>query len=523
MSCSRCFTLPRPAGRGNDGSCVLRDRRWRAAHLILSRRHRGDGRNAGCSGKAGEDLRRRSRSPLPTMGVVPRRSLRSSNAAASDATSVFSVRYANAWNLPDPEVLERYRARGDDGIHRTDAPRGGRRGPSDLRETIDVRPLASRPVLERALTTGRGRRTAAADRAGPSRTRVGPGGPTGTATGIRYTSAGGTRNEAPDRMGCSRSPFSSPRSSPSRLFRARMGTKCKASASACLDETWYGRRCRCACGRLLAPLSLPYAAAVGIRRALIRGGCGRLVEWACRWWWSATSRSAAPARHRLSSGSSAGCASTDSAPECSVRAIGGSARDVAAERGRRTPIRRKSGTRRCSLRSACGRVPSWPAAIASWRSASPPGPRAPIATSSWPTTVSSTIASSRDVEIAVLDGERRHGTGWCLPAGPLREPVSRLDSVDFVVTKGHARGKGSIEWTSRGGRSVSPRTTPLPSIRRRSGRARSTRWPGSATPASVLSAASRTLGLRIVPRAFPDHHPFASRRHRFLGRAAWWS
>ena len=39
----------------------------------------------------------------------------------------------------------------------------------------------------------------------------------------------------------------------------------------------------------------------------------------------------------------------------------------------------------------------------------------------------------RDVEIAVVDGDAKFGNGFCLPAGPLREPVSRLKKVDFVV------------------------------------------------------------------------------------------
>ena len=45
-------------------------------------------------------------------------------------------------------------------------------------------------------------------------------------------------------------------------------------------------------------------------------------------------------------------------------------------------------------------------------------------------------ALARDVEIAVVDGERRFGNGLMLPAGPLREPVSRLTSVDAVVVNG---------------------------------------------------------------------------------------
>ncbi len=42
----------------------------------------------------------------------------------------------------------------------------------------------------------------------------------------------------------------------------------------------------------------------------------------------------------------------------------------------------------------------------------------------------------RDIELTVVDGERRFGNGHCLPAGPLREPLSRLDEVDFVIANG---------------------------------------------------------------------------------------
>ncbi len=45
-------------------------------------------------------------------------------------------------------------------------------------------------------------------------------------------------------------------------------------------------------------------------------------------------------------------------------------------------------------------------------------------------------ALQRDIEIAVIDGVRRFGSGFLLPAGPLREPVSRLQGIDLVVING---------------------------------------------------------------------------------------
>ena len=53
-------------------------------------------------------------------------------------------------------------------------------------------------------------------------------------------------------------------------------------------------------------------------------------------------------------------------------------------------------------------------------------------------------ALGRNIEIAVIDGHRRFGNRWCLPAGPLREPISRMDSVDFIVTNGGEIGVGEI-------------------------------------------------------------------------------
>lgn len=43
-------------------------------------------------------------------------------------------------------------------------------------------------------------------------------------------------------------------------------------------------------------------------------------------------------------------------------------------------------------------------------------------------------AMHRDLEIALIDGTRGLGNEKLLPAGPLREPKSRLDSVDYIVS-----------------------------------------------------------------------------------------
>jgi tetraacyldisaccharide 4'-kinase len=48
-------------------------------------------------------------------------------------------------------------------------------------------------------------------------------------------------------------------------------------------------------------------------------------------------------------------------------------------------------------------------------------------------------AMVRDIEIAVIDGTRRFGNGYCLPAGPLREPPTRLRAVHARVTNGVPR------------------------------------------------------------------------------------
>jgi len=56
-------------------------------------------------------------------------------------------------------------------------------------------------------------------------------------------------------------------------------------------------------------------------------------------------------------------------------------------------------------------------------------------------------AMGRDIEIAMIDGPRRFGNGAMLPAGPLREPIVRLDDVDLVIVNGQASSADEFSMT----------------------------------------------------------------------------
>lgn len=65
---------------------------------------------------------------------------------------------------------------------------------------------------------------------------------------------------------------------------------------------------------------------------------------------------------------------------------------------------------------------------------------------------------ARDKEIVVIDGERRFGNGWWLPAGPMRERASRLRSVDAIIVNGGIAQVGEIPMQLRPGLAVNLRS-----------------------------------------------------------------
>jgi tetraacyldisaccharide 4'-kinase len=97
----------------------------------------------------------------------------------------------------------------------------------------------------------------------------------------------------------------------------------------------------------------------------------------------------------------------------------------------------------------------------------------------------------RDAEIAVIDGIRGFGNGCMLPAGPLREPVARLQAVDAVVVNEQARfPDGTTSHSTRLPKSGNQVAGYLPNPLGET-TSHSTRLPDTATKSLVIPQAGR--------------------------------
>ena len=116
-------------------------------------------------------------------------------------------------------------------------------------------------------------------------------------------------------------------------------------------------------------------------------------------------------------------------------------------------------------------------------------------------------AMGRDIEIAVIDGARRLGNGLAFPAGPLREPKSRLSEVDFIINNGGPTEENEILMT----------LSPAKFIHLNSGKEYSIdKWPmhnqvhaiaGVGNPNRFFDLLLR-LGFEFDKNPFPDHHKY---------------
>ncbi len=120
-------------------------------------------------------------------------------------------------------------------------------------------------------------------------------------------------------------------------------------------------------------------------------------------------------------------------------------------------------------------------------------------------------ALDRAVEIAILDGSRGLGNGKLLPAGPLREPATRLESVDWVVANGSATSLVAHESVMH----VLPQA--FVKVNNPSVRLSVAEFIAQHRDVHALAAIGnpgrfeqtlRALGLQPLLRSYPDHHAF---------------
>jgi tetraacyldisaccharide 4'-kinase len=120
---------------------------------------------------------------------------------------------------------------------------------------------------------------------------------------------------------------------------------------------------------------------------------------------------------------------------------------------------------------------------------------------------------AKDLTLAVVDGRTGVGNGLCLPAGPLRAPLSvqwpRVDAV--IVVGAGAAGEAVARATTRQGKLlVRARLEPDPAAAAGLRGRRVLAFAGIGRPEKFFATLA-ACGARIAARrAFPDHHPFTA-------------
>lgn len=120
----------------------------------------------------------------------------------------------------------------------------------------------------------------------------------------------------------------------------------------------------------------------------------------------------------------------------------------------------------------------------------------------------------RDLELAVIDAASGLGNGWPLPAGPLREPASRLENVDAVirVVRGATQPRSDqpvAAWHAdyAAGRAYRLRAPQEKKALRDLPAGDWIAATGIGRPEGFFDML-QSHGVRFSPRAFADHHVF---------------
>lgn len=113
---------------------------------------------------------------------------------------------------------------------------------------------------------------------------------------------------------------------------------------------------------------------------------------------------------------------------------------------------------------------------------------------------------AKDVSLLVVDGHVGFGSGRCIPAGPLREPIARgVARAQAVVLLGEDR----VGVTKRLGRIPLLRATLEPETE--AGALQGHRvlaFAGIGRPAKFFHTLEKQGATLVETRAFPDHHPY---------------
>lgn len=113
---------------------------------------------------------------------------------------------------------------------------------------------------------------------------------------------------------------------------------------------------------------------------------------------------------------------------------------------------------------------------------------------------------ARDVEICVIDGVRRFGNGRLLPAGPLREPLARLERVDLRVCNGGTAADGEYAMQLRGGDVVNLEGGQRQLLTALAGQ--KVHAVAAIGNPSRFFDSLRVAGIDVIAHPFADHHHF---------------
>jgi tetraacyldisaccharide 4'-kinase len=117
-------------------------------------------------------------------------------------------------------------------------------------------------------------------------------------------------------------------------------------------------------------------------------------------------------------------------------------------------------------------------------------------------------ALQRDVEIVVVDGHRRFGNQQLIPLGPLREPVSRLQEVDFVINNGGVCQQGELAMTLHAGMAVNLLDGSCQSVASLS---KLGAFAGIGHPPRFFNTLNSVGAELVLTQSFADHKPYTEK------------